>query len=382
MSSERGTLIPEWFHLQDVTTTDLVLASLAWGFTLGMGWITTWTAIQQTLSAYRRLGWTMIHNAYIWMVWGEIVASLCFGILTYLHLFGIIKPSFEFYFCILTLWVMQVQFLLQIIINRSAILLTDRKFLFRIKYGTVLIIGLINISVYCIWIPARLQISPTWIHINEIWDRCEKAIYLIVDGGLNLLFIKIVKQNLIELGLHKYNGLVRFNIFIIGFSLGMDVLIIAMMSLPNTFVYMQFHPLAYIVKLNIEMSMASLIAKLARTSEPGGTSDYSHTHSRSHGPRTERGNNTRAPAPEPEPEWPKVTTTIEMNTMDAPMADDKSAKGHFKDTDTLIDQGAPYSVRVETRKVRNQTTTVVSPRGEGSSISSRGSSEVHKPHQQ
>jgi hypothetical protein len=37
-----------------------------------------------------------------------------------------------------------------------------------------------------------------------------------------------------------------------------------MMSLPNTFVYMQFHPVAYIVKLNIEMSMAELITKVAR----------------------------------------------------------------------------------------------------------------------
>lgn len=31
---------------------------------------------------------------------------------------------------------------------------------------------------------------------------------------------------------------------------------------------MQFHPLAYIVKLNIEMSMAELIAKVAKTQEP------------------------------------------------------------------------------------------------------------------
>lgn len=144
---------------------------------------------------------------------------------------------------------------------------------------------------------------------------------------------------------------------------------------------MQFHPLAYIVKLNIEMSMASLIAKLARSSEPGGTSDYSHTHSRSHGPRTGADKNATRREPEPEPEWPKVTTTIEMNTMDAPLGDDKSAKGPFKDTDTLIDQGAPYSVRVETRKVRNQTTTVVARGGEGS-ISSRGSSENHKPQHQ
>lgn len=36
------------------------------------------------------------------------------------------------------------------------------------------------------------------------------------------------------------------------------------MSLKNGFVYMQFHPLAYTVKLMIEMSMADLIRTIAR----------------------------------------------------------------------------------------------------------------------
>lgn len=75
-------------------------------------------------------------------------------------------------------------------------------------------------------------------HINtEWWDRCEKVIYLIVDGALNVYFILIVKQNLISNGLAKYKRLTNFNIFIICFSLSMDVLIISMMSLNNTFVY-------------------------------------------------------------------------------------------------------------------------------------------------
>jgi len=39
------------------------------------------------------------------------------------------------------------------------------------------------------------------------------------------------------------------------------------MSLPNQVVYIQFHPIAYMVKLNIEMSMADLIVKTARSSE-------------------------------------------------------------------------------------------------------------------
>ncbi|KDN42098.1 hypothetical protein RSAG8_06956, partial [Rhizoctonia solani AG-8 WAC10335] len=43
----------------------------------------------------------------------------------------------------------------------------------------------------------------------------------------------------------------------------MDVLIITMMSHPNDFVYMQFHPVAYIVKLEIEMCMSKLMIKVA-----------------------------------------------------------------------------------------------------------------------
>lgn len=94
----------------------------------------------------------------------------------------------------------------------------------------------INISVYTIWVPARLQISPRYIWINEWWDRCEKGLYLIIDAGLNIYFIRVVQRNLIEGGLEKYRSLVQFNKFIICFSLSMDVLIIAMMSLQNTFV--------------------------------------------------------------------------------------------------------------------------------------------------
>lgn len=117
-----------------------------------------------------------------------------------------------------------------------------------------------------IGIPSRLQINPIYEQINNIWDRCEKIIFLLVDGTLNWYFIKTVREKLINQGLTKYNRLVRFNQWIIGLSLAMDCLIIGMMSLQNSFVYMQFHPLAYIVKLNIEMSMAELIAKISSSS--------------------------------------------------------------------------------------------------------------------
>ncbi|KAI1337603.1 hypothetical protein F5Y15DRAFT_425629 [Xylariaceae sp. FL0016] len=247
-----------------VTDEDMVIASLAWGFTLGFGWLTIWTAIRQTWKAYQRNGKRVFHNVYIRMVWGEILVCLAFSIICWLHLRGQIPPSFAFYFIILTLWALQVHFLLQIIINRCSLLLFDTRSAWKLKVGVAVLITAVNISVYCIWLPSRLQISQRYIDINDWWDRCEKVIYLLVDGSLNIYFTRIVQSNLVSYGLEKYRSLTRFNMFIIGFSLSMDVLIICMMSLSNTFVYMQFHPLAYMVKLNIEMAMADLIIKIAR----------------------------------------------------------------------------------------------------------------------
>lgn len=106
----------------------------------------------------------------------------------------------------------------------------------RIKIGVALLITAINISVYCIWIPARLQTSLEYERINVIWDRFEKVIYLFVDAALNWYFIRTVQTQLVRAGLVKYDRLVRFNMWIIGFSLAMDCLIIGTMSLNNSFV--------------------------------------------------------------------------------------------------------------------------------------------------
>ncbi|KAI3573990.1 hypothetical protein IWW34DRAFT_810187 [Fusarium oxysporum f. sp. albedinis] len=229
------TLLSPHYVLQEVTEDDMVIASLAWGFTIGFGWLATWTAMKQTKHIYKRHRLSVFRNAYVWMIWLEILVCLIFSIICWLHLKGYIPPRHAY----------------------------------RLKVGVAVLITAVNISVYTIWIPARLQISERYIWINEWWDRVEKAIYLIVDGALNYYFIRIVQRNLVLHGLTKYRSLVKFNMCIVGFSLSMDVLIISMMSLHNTFVYMQFHPFAYIVKLKIEMSMADLISKVARKRDCG-----------------------------------------------------------------------------------------------------------------
>ncbi|KAG9128148.1 hypothetical protein FRC07_004260 [Ceratobasidium sp. 392] len=133
-------------------------------------------------------------------------------------------------------WALQVQFLLQIIVNRICILLPTASRRFWLKFIVAAWITAINISVYCIWVPAKLQISSKFHDINLVWDRIEKCLYLVTDGILNWMFVDIIRKRLVSMGLKKYDQLVKFNERIIIVSLSMDVLIIGMMSYRNDFV--------------------------------------------------------------------------------------------------------------------------------------------------
>jgi hypothetical protein len=60
---------------------DFKIASLAAGFTIGFGVLTIWTATQQTMTMRSPL-----RSAYMYMIWGEIVANLVIGIIAWLYL--------------------------------------------------------------------------------------------------------------------------------------------------------------------------------------------------------------------------------------------------------------------------------------------------------
>ena len=68
---------------------DYKIASLAAGFTLGFGFLTVWEAIKQT-----RRNRNPARSTYIYMVWGEIVANVAIGILSWLLLDGVLKPTY------------------------------------------------------------------------------------------------------------------------------------------------------------------------------------------------------------------------------------------------------------------------------------------------
>jgi hypothetical protein len=93
----------------------------------------------------------------------------------------------------------------------------------RLKLGLFIAIGFINVSVFCVWIPARLQISPTIVHVNEIWDRIEKALFAAVDMAMNLYFMWLVKSKLVSNGLTQYNLVYKYNMITVCLSMLLDV---------------------------------------------------------------------------------------------------------------------------------------------------------------
>ncbi|KAH8664224.1 hypothetical protein BX600DRAFT_540721 [Xylariales sp. PMI_506] len=281
MANETGFLIPPWYKASTPGDLDLNIASIIWGFSLSCGTFTFIKAVQQSWKAYKR---KRLFNAYIIMVWAEWTVCIIISILGWLYLSPskAIEPSFWIYFGfqgIVVLWVIQIHCILQIIINRVRLLVVDQRRADMVKWGVAIFVGLINISVFIIWIPARLQISQRWMDINSWWDRCEKAMFAVIDIALNLSFIYFIRSKLIANGLEKYKKLFWCNLGMILVSMSLDVILIGLMSLSSSPVYIQFHPLAYLVKLHIEMNLAELISKIVKAANQLNEYGFHHGES-------------------------------------------------------------------------------------------------------
>lgn len=86
------TFIPPTYVAQQVTRTDMNVASICWGFTLGFGFLTTWEAMRQSLRARDPL-----RSTYVWMIWLELLVCLAFSIICWIHLDGGIPPRYVIY---------------------------------------------------------------------------------------------------------------------------------------------------------------------------------------------------------------------------------------------------------------------------------------------
>ncbi|KAK0242124.1 hypothetical protein EDD85DRAFT_429644 [Armillaria nabsnona] len=246
------------FELLYVSRGDSILGSIVFGFFFGFSIHVVWRAALETKRASRV-------SAYIVMIWLEILANTTYAVVAWCYLQKIINPSIGVFLTCIICWIVQVQCLMLIIVNRLCILIQKPSQRLTLKLVVIGIVSVVSISTSCIWIPAELQINSTYISLNKWWDKFEKSIYLLLDLTLNILFIRMVKGRLVDHGLKKYDRVMRFNQRIIILSIGMDVLLMGATTLKNPFVYTQFHPVTYIVKLQIEMSMSRLLIKVAHS---------------------------------------------------------------------------------------------------------------------
>ncbi|RMJ04738.1 hypothetical protein CDV36_014590 [Fusarium kuroshium] len=260
--SSNGFLVPDSYVFHAPNDVDMNCSSIFWGFSFAFVFFAALRAATQTLQTWRRK-----HHitAYIVMIWVGWAANLVLGAFAWCFQRGFIKPSFQLFFLIACFWSLQIQLLTQIIVNRLAFLTPNPAAITRLRWIVFLLILLVNISVMVTWVPAQLQISHKWMRISEIWERCEMAIFSIIDLSLNLRFVQLVRNRMTSHALNnKYLSLFQFNCGMILASISLDVALIGLMSLPSKLVYLQFHSLAFLVKLFIEMNMSDLITKVAQ----------------------------------------------------------------------------------------------------------------------
>ncbi|KAK4189412.1 hypothetical protein QBC35DRAFT_461956 [Podospora australis] len=258
-----GTLVPPWYEPNPPSEQNLDLASFFWGFSMAIAGFSLVKAASQT-----RRSWIRNHklNAYIVMVWSGWVSAVILSVISWLFLIGHIRTCFWVLLGMVILWAIQLICLTQILANRISLILFDPDYARRLKIGVGIAIGLIIISVCCIWIPARLQISETWERINSIWDRIEKGLFLIIDAGLNIYFMWLVRTKLLANGLTKYKVIYHFNWAMVCMSISLDVVLIGVMFLDDDLIYVQVHPVTSLAKLCVEMNMAELLGKVIKKS--------------------------------------------------------------------------------------------------------------------
>lgn len=135
-----------------------------------------------------------------------------------------------------TLWAFQVQLLPQIIANRVALIMTNKRKALYLKLGLAAIITPVCIVVYYVWTNAHMEgATPSQVRLNFIFEKSEKAFFLIIDLALNCYFLYLVRYNLIACGLNKYWRLFNFNCGMVLISTTLDALLLGFLSLENQF---------------------------------------------------------------------------------------------------------------------------------------------------
>lgn len=92
-----GLLLSDHYEFHKPSTNDMNIASIAWGFSLGVSIFAGTKAAKQTIKSWKRGTRT---NIYLILVWMEWTSSVIMSAITWLYLRQYIPPGFPVFFVI------------------------------------------------------------------------------------------------------------------------------------------------------------------------------------------------------------------------------------------------------------------------------------------
>ncbi|KAK4921598.1 hypothetical protein LTR66_016663, partial [Elasticomyces elasticus] len=265
-----GLFRPPYFREYAASEFYLKLAAIAFGFQLGYFVLTFSKVLHQVWAIYQRRHWC---TPYAVMILFEVLINITFSILSFLLINGSVRGSFWYFLFQITLLNIELHLLVQIIINRISLLITSTSWARKIKWAAIVYVLILNIGLYIFAIPAQLQWMAPWYRGNEVWQQLEKGLICFMDIWLNWYFVYLIKTKLMVGGAastmaEKWRPLYRYSIPMAISNVLIDFLLLgstAKITQENFLLTLQFYPLFYMIKLNIELSMASMVGQVAKT---------------------------------------------------------------------------------------------------------------------
>ncbi|KAJ1547506.1 hypothetical protein HK405_005674, partial [Cladochytrium tenue] len=121
-------------------------------------------------------------------------------------------------------------------------------------------IGFINVMVLTFWPATQLGTWPLAATVNNIFDKLEKFLFIIIDVVLNVMFVMAFRSYSHVGGLsRKFRIITACSEVLSALGIAVDVVIIILMFQPDPMLYTMGHMLGAPFKLWLEIFMADLV---------------------------------------------------------------------------------------------------------------------------
>ena len=233
------------------------VASGLFGIVLATSAVCVWAIVQTQRRSTR----------YAVLCWIEVVASFVLGAVALAYQITARARSSVMLGVFVVMWSIEVQVYFQLIFQRLSVF--DVQHRRRDRCAVFFALLLVNVGTLTIWVPERAVLPNLSQSQHQAiwawWPRVEKLVYLLVDLGMNIRFIQLVRRQLLAIGMVKYQSLIGFNYQCIAVSLSCDAILLALQWFPkNPKIFVLAHPAVFLVKLILEISICRKMIAISR----------------------------------------------------------------------------------------------------------------------